>query len=607
MIKLFNTLALVLLSVFTWSQEHKDEVIYRVYSYVDETGEQDYSAIQSKEFKPLAGDYFNLGISSAVVWVRVDIESSHTSPIVLVVNGPLLDTVLIQYENLNGGLTQKLSGLMIDNSKKDFDHYTVAMSIDPTVIKESIVYLRMSSRYSLQGAVTVLGEKEFLTKRVDDYMLAGLFFGALIIIMFYNLFLYIKIRDVNYLLYVLGLFCAIITQASLKGFASQYLTSEYVNVTYHLTSLFIGFCTIFFILFSISFLKIKKYSVTLFYMLYIVLFFAVLMILMELTWFDVLAKELNIWVAISGSVLMLLSGYVSWFNGNKAAKYFSVAWTFFLMAVIVFALKTAGVIPANFYTNHLIDLGAILEVLFLSFALGDRYNKLKREKELFQIQNAEKLEELVSIRTEELQLSIQDKEVLLKEVHHRVKNNLQIIISLLDLQVNNVKDEKSKEVLLQSMNRIASMSLIHQKLYQSNDFHSIELRNYILELVEHIKGVYDTNDLKLTIVTKLDNVSMSLTKAIPIGIILTELLTNSFKHGVVLGAENCIEVTFEVDKNNAVITVSDDGVGFVQEEAEAKGTLGLFLVNMLVGQIGGKYSYFKEGTRFTSKIDVSLE
>ena len=246
-------------------------------------------------------------------------------------------------------------------------------------------------------------------------------------------------------------------------------------------------------------------------------------------------------------------------------------------------------------------------MLFLSFALGDRYNKLKREKELFQIQNAEKLEELVSIRTEELQLSIQDKEVLLKEVHHRVKNNLQIIISLLDLQVNNVKDEKSKEVLLQSMNRIASMSLIHQKLYQSNDFHSIELRNYILELVEHIKGVYDTNDLRLTIVTKLDNVSMSLTKAIPIGIILTELLTNSFKHGLVLGAENCIEVTFEVDKNNAVITVSDDGVGFVQEEAEAKGTLGLFLVNMLVGQIGGKYSYFKEGTRFTSKIDVSLE
>lgn len=190
---------------------------------------------------------------------------------------------------------------------------------------------------------------------------------------------------------------------------------------------------------------------------------------------------------------------------------------------------------------------------------------------------------------EKMKVSLQEKEVLLREIHHRVKNNMQIISSLLRLQSRTVKDSEVIEKFKESQNRIRSMALIHEKLYQTKDLTRINFAQYIRSLTVHLFHTYKVNPNIIKMITEVKDVFLDINKAIPCGLVLNELVSNSLKHAFPNNkkGEICVKLFVSKQKKNRLI-VSDNGIGLPSTvDFREPDTLGLQIVNDLVKQIDG--------------------
>lgn len=196
-----------------------------------------------------------------------------------------------------------------------------------------------------------------------------------------------------------------------------------------------------------------------------------------------------------------------------------------------------------------------------------------------------------------IEAALNEKEVMLHEIHHRVKNNMQIIVSLLRLQSRQIKQEDIKELCNVSYNRIMSMALIHEILYRSKDLAGIDFCEYVRRMTSHLFFVYKdrVGDTELKI--EIDDINLDINNAIPCGLIINELVTNSIKHAFTDRRNGLIGIKMLEDvKGNFTLTVADNGAGLPKNlDYRNPGTLGLQLVNDLVNQIEGNMEVDKKG------------
>jgi two-component sensor histidine kinase len=196
--------------------------------------------------------------------------------------------------------------------------------------------------------------------------------------------------------------------------------------------------------------------------------------------------------------------------------------------------------------------------------------------------------------------SLKEKEVLLKEIHHRVKNNMQIISSLLNLQSCSIDDKETLNVLQESQNRVRSMAIMHEKLYQSNDLTNLQFNDYIERLVSDLFFSYNVNK-RINAVFNVDDVKLNMETAVPLGLIVSELVSNCLKHAFPNDMKGNILISLKKHEDRYILIIKDNGVGF-PEDIDYKNTdsLGLQLVINLVGQIDGEIKLEKDdGTIFT--------
>jgi PAS domain S-box-containing protein len=206
---------------------------------------------------------------------------------------------------------------------------------------------------------------------------------------------------------------------------------------------------------------------------------------------------------------------------------------------------------------------------------------------------------------EKIESSLKEKEVLLKEIHHRVKNNLQIISSLLNLQSGYIKDKESIEIFKESQNRVRSMALIHEKLYQSKDMSQIDFSEYVTELVSNLFSSYSLNSALITLHQDINNIMLEIDLAINLGLIINELVSNAFKHGFPSGRKGNLYISMKKDEQKYELTIEDDGIGFSSEiDFRKTESLGLQLIITLVEQIGGEIFLFTDnGSKFVIKFN----
>ncbi|MCD1296158.1 hypothetical protein CUJ83_14235 [Methanocella sp. CWC-04] len=201
---------------------------------------------------------------------------------------------------------------------------------------------------------------------------------------------------------------------------------------------------------------------------------------------------------------------------------------------------------------------------------------------------------------DQIKASLREKDVLLKEVHHRVKNNLQIVSSLLSLQSGYVRDERDVELFRESQNRVKSMAFIHERMYQSKDLSRIDFEEYIQSLTMHLLRSYGASGDRIVLNMDVDNVLLGVDTAIPCGLIVNELVSNSLKYAFPDGEKGSISVGLHNDNGKYILVVGDNGIGLPEDlDLRNTTTLGLQLVNTLVNQLEGEMELERDsGTLF---------
>ena len=185
--------------------------------------------------------------------------------------------------------------------------------------------------------------------------------------------------------------------------------------------------------------------------------------------------------------------------------------------------------------------------------------------------------------------SLEEKEILLREVHHRVKNNMQIILSLLNLQSNTIKNKEMKDIFKESQNRVRSMSMIHEEVYQSDDLAKIDFQSYIKHFIKSLFQTYSTGLNNVEWMVDIDEIKLNIETSIPCGLILNELLSNSLKHAFKDGSDGKIWVKLKEEYDKIRLEITDNGIGLPDDfQLEKTSTLGLELVKNLVKQLDGK-------------------
>lgn len=215
----------------------------------------------------------------------------------------------------------------------------------------------------------------------------------------------------------------------------------------------------------------------------------------------------------------------------------------------------------------------LLFIFLMSFCLLIIYNK--------QLKN--NISRLNSINNT-YQVSLASKEIQIKEIHHRIKNNLQLIISLFNIEASNKNGFTIDEFVLKGQARIQSIAAIHQNLSETDYSNSIKLQNYIEIIIHYLTEIYNN---KIAIEINTNDIFLDVETAIPIGIIITELVSNSFKHAFNCNNIGIIKIVIKKKQNKYKMILQDNGVGF-PETPSKKVTVGLELVSILVLQINGK-------------------
>ncbi|WP_335966898.1 sensor histidine kinase [Galbibacter sp. PAP.153] len=271
--------------------------------------------------------------------------------------------------------------------------------------------------------------------------------------------------------------------------------------------------------------------------------------------------------------LIVFAGYISTRNYGQFHMYLILLFILLIYFRNEIHLNFPNVVPEKSKDDF-----SLMSVLFSLYLLGGIFGKvlLGNYNKLYQSKK-------------EIEKKSNENEVLLKEIHHRVKNNLQTISSLLNMQARTTENEDTKKILTSSHNRVLSMAIVHEMLYARDDLSKIEYRDYVKQLVKfHIKSL-NKEDKKINFKINISNIKYNIETAIPLGLLISEFITNSLKHAFVNKDEGAITVTIEkTDPEFYTLILSDNGIGYNTSVAENKTkSMGLKLIHNLTRQLRG--------------------
>lgn len=237
----------------------------------------------------------------------------------------------------------------------------------------------------------------------------------------------------------------------------------------------------------------------------------------------------------------------------------------------------------------IICIAVLLIIIFIRVA-----ESIKKRNKKIEIANIELSKASILIKK-----SLTEKELLLKEIHHRVKNNLQLVMSLLNIQAREGDTKDINDFLEKGQSRIISMALIHENLYQTDKLDKVNFQDYLTSLVDSINHAFDNKKTKINNIIKADKANFDIQTSIPLGLIINELYCNILKHAFPEKNEGHITIEFTNCENNSFqLTISDDGIG-IKNKLNSKKTLGLELVQILVEQLNGTMiTEIMNGTKF---------
>lgn len=289
--------------------------------------------------------------------------------------------------------------------------------------------------------------------------------------------------------------------------------------------------------------------------------------------------------------LVIVAGYVT--TKSYGAIYLN------LNLLIIVLIYSQSIPEFSFVSNVVPEksksMFALISILFSVYLLGGVFGKnlLRAHHNLYKAKD-------------QLESKIKEKETLLKEVHHRVKNNLQTVSSLLSLQSRNVDDMATKNLLKNSQNRVIAMAMVHEMLYMREDISKIEYKSYVQELAEYLVRSIKGTSSNITLDIDIADVKLNIDTAIPLGLLINEAVTNALKYGIVEDEQGIIFIRLRKGENQEyILNIGDTGVGFADTiNHKTTKSLGLKLIHNLARQLRGSIirDITKKGTHYIVKF-----
>ena len=354
----------------------------------DPTGKLTFEQIRnSGNFKASPDDVPHFGITKSACWIRFEIENdTYTPSVLLSLQYPALDYVELYSLNANGTYSIDTTGEYRPITKRDYDNQNFIFDLNIPHGGKRTYYIRVNSSEQILIPLAV-GTSAATTEYLNNQdILTGIFFGIILVMILYNFFVYLTVRDKSYLWYVFYILFVGLTQIGLQGYSYRFFWPSYPQISNQSIIFFPAITGIVAIEFFKSFLHIKDYSKTCVLLLNLLTVFYVVNCVLSITGHHQLSQQLLQPNAMIASLVIV--GISIWVirKGNRSAIFFLVAWITFLVGIIIFIMKDIGVLPYNTFTNYILQIGSAIEVVVLSFALADKINIFRKEKEASQAQ-----------------------------------------------------------------------------------------------------------------------------------------------------------------------------------------------------------------------------
>lgn len=439
--------------------------------------------------------------------------------------------------------------------------------------KEYIVRVR-STVTPLNIELQVWKPQTYIKEQIVHQVVLALFFGGVFALLLYNLSLFFFVKDRTYLYYCAYLAGMILHTLYFTGFLNLYVIPGFYLKDRYIADTFIYLLIIFIAPFVRNYLHLQDLAPKIDKILYYLPHAITVVFVLKLA--GLISTQVSILLYLLSAPLMLFIGGYSLYIGVREAYYFLAGWSFMIIGMLLMALYTTGVFSLFGEFPYVLEVGYFLEAILFSIGLAARINTLKKQK-----------------------IELEAKQILFKELHHRVKNNLQMVISLLRLQSDRVDDKKLQDILLSAQNRINAISNLHKLLYQDGSISYVDTKRYFEQIIQEIKGnIPDANTIQIALLVTTE---LSINQAVYCGLILNELITNALKYAFTT-LDGHIKIALYEEDGSIVLEVVDNGVGF--QEGGNTETLGLLLVKTLSKrQLSGTCEInSKKGTKVTVRF-----
>jgi signal transduction histidine kinase len=601
--------------------------------------------IQS-QFTPSKGN-LTFGYLKSSLWLKVVTHtSSPRTHWCIEIPAPFLEYVDFYQQQNNKRWHHSQAGYYRAHSVKEISHTGFVLPLYFNKDSVSTVYIRIAGQSPKTFPLLVIEKEKFNADVRFADLGYGVFFGILIVMFFYNLFIYLTLKQINYLLYISTIVCTFLIFAGASGYGGKFLWPENPNMNFYAGRMTLPLLTIVLSIFTIRFLEVVDYSRFMYNVLLSLIPLAIIAGILMAT--ETLSSAGNNLISVS-TIAFMTTGIVCSVNGNKAANYFIAAWAIYLIGGLLLTLRNSGVLDFNFWTTHFVEIGAILETVIIAFALGDRYRRYKQEKEAaqwhalkLQLGANERLERKVKERTEQLSLAYQELHDTLEtnkeqtkvienknaeldaffyRISHDLKGPISSLLGLSALANREIKDAQAKEYMEKQQHQVERLNHIITGLINLTRLNHTELQKEKIDFDKIIDGcIVSLNGLP-------GFTSINFKKDIQDGIefhsvwtLLNAILQNLIENGIKYSRQEFPYVHIKVWQESewTFIEVADNGQGihadhqsrifemFYRASQHASGTgLGLYILKRSVDRLQGVINMESTegaGSTFTVKL-----